>query len=136
MGSLFMCVFALVLSVAYSQSVTDLANGVFHSLDANKDGTLELGELEGYFNTGDIDGDGKISKSDFLTLLQGNKVFAEKEFAKYDANSDGTITLDDVKLIFNQLDVDSDGKVTQVEFQAKYPTVLMIHVNAGTPVGK
>ncbi|XP_071096416.1 calmodulin-4-like [Haliotis cracherodii] len=122
--------------MAYSQSVTDLANGVFHSLDANKDGTLVLGELEGYFNTGDLDGDGKISKGDFLTLLQGNKGLAEKEFAKYDANSDGTITLDDVKLIFNQLDVDSDGKVTQVEFQAKYPTVLMIHGNNGTPVGK
>ncbi|XP_046551570.1 uncharacterized protein LOC124290849 [Haliotis rubra] len=136
MTSLFLCALALVLGVASSQSVAAIAKGAFDSLDANKDGTLVLAELKVYFNTGDVDGDGKIPKSDFLALLPGNKGQAESEFAKYDANKDGVLTLDDVKLIFNEFDTNGDGKVSLTDFQSKYAKVLMVPPSIPIGVGK
>ncbi|XP_067660931.1 lanmodulin-like [Haliotis asinina] len=135
MRSLFLCSFALVLGVVASQTVDAIAKSVFDSLDANKDGTLVLGELEGYFNTGDVDGDGTITKSDFLALLQGNNQ-AAAQFAKYDANKDGVLTLDDVKLIYNEFDTDGDSKVSLKDFQAKYAMVLMVPPSIPIGVGK
>lgn len=68
----------------------------------------------------DTDGDGKISRPEFLAA--GGKGNAAKRFTKIDRNADGLLDTTEIdgmlKQRFGRLDADGDGKLTAAERSA------------------
>ena len=102
-------------------------------VDQNNDGTIAADEAaawhEANFEQMDEDGDGMVSKGEFLAggMHQGRgaRHFSRRDarFAEIDADKDGNITLaeyiDDTKARFAAADTDGDGKVSVWEYRGR-----------------
>ncbi|MDA0662160.1 MAG: EF-hand domain-containing protein [Proteobacteria bacterium] len=100
-------------------------------IDRNADGAIAADEAaawhEANFGQMDEDGDGKVSKGEFLAggMHQGRGAqhFSRRDarFAEIDADRDGTITLSeyikDTGARFAAIDKDGDGKVSVWEYR-------------------
>jgi Ca2+-binding EF-hand superfamily protein len=69
--------------------------------------------------TTDTDGDGKVSRAEFLAGAKSGRGDPSKRFARVDRNGDGTIDRSEIAALmarrFNRLDADKDGVLTQKE---------------------
>jgi hypothetical protein len=67
----------------------------------------------------DTDGDGRISKAEFIAAAKAGKGDPAKRFAKMDANGDGMLDKTEIDAMltgrFKKLDVDSDGVASASE---------------------
>jgi Ca2+-binding EF-hand superfamily protein len=107
----------------------DPAKEHLERMDANKDGKVSQAEFqlpEGWFAQVDADGDGNISKDEFLGKSQrsGNRLrdlldkSPEDAFAELDADRDGKLTEKELGLpakAFERTDKDGDGSVSKSE---------------------
>ena len=108
----------------------DPAKAYLEDLDADKNGKVSLAEFHlpgGWFKTADVDGDGKISKDEFLgkTTEKAKKSIrdlmnksADEVFGELDTNKDGKIGADEWMLSakgFEQLDANGDGSLSKEE---------------------
>lgn len=68
---------------------------------------------------GDTDGDGKISRAEFLATAKAGKHDPAKRFAKLDANGDGMLDRAEIEAMLNRrfkrLDTDGDGQLSADE---------------------
>ncbi|WP_338359435.1 hypothetical protein [Yeosuana marina] len=99
---------------------------IFKRMDANNDGYLALEEVKGPlkndFAKVDANEDGLISKEE-LAKAPKRKMNKQKgsklEFEEMDSNSDGKLTMIEVsgplKVMFSKLDANSDGFLTKEE---------------------
>uniref|UniRef100_A0A914N3P5 EF-hand domain-containing protein n=1 Tax=Meloidogyne incognita TaxID=6306 RepID=A0A914N3P5_MELIC len=117
----------------------------FDVIDKNADGLVSYGEFQSwhrialgaepkqsavFFGTHDLDKDGKLSVAEFVPLafeLSRKPVKeAEKVFQKFDSNSDGFLSVDELKKekisdgiidgLFDVADVDGNGNISEKEF--------------------
>ncbi|XP_046575043.1 uncharacterized protein LOC124283070 isoform X2 [Haliotis rubra] len=92
-----------------------------NDMDSNKDGIVEDMEILNEFVTNfDHDGSLSISKAEFVKQWHATyhdaPDFAAFIFTKFDTNGDGSLGLFDVLGLKSKVDVDQDGKITDVEF--------------------
>lgn len=75
--------------------------------------------LAGRLMAGDTDGDGRVSKAEFLAGAQGGKGDPAKRFARLDRDKDGLLDRSEVDLMlarrFKRMDVDGDGVASAEE---------------------
>ncbi|MFY0679383.1 MAG: EF-hand domain-containing protein [Thalassovita sp.] len=111
----------------------------FSELDMNGDGVLSQDELAAHFKSRfvaiDTDSSGTLSEEELKAAAEAqmaerkarNEERQAKRFAKLiehrDANGDGVLSLDEMEhekadKLFSRLDKDSDGTITQEEFDA------------------
>ncbi|CAL1549132.1 unnamed protein product, partial [Lymnaea stagnalis] len=101
-----------------------IAAGSFANIDQNSDGTLEKNEVEHYFRqTYDTNNDNKVTKQEYVAVLtaastgDNNLVKALSDlFEDLDYNNDGVLDKDDNDKLFDTIDGNKNGHVTQVEF--------------------
>eukprot|EP00092_Neocalanus_flemingeri_P009525 GFUD01010253.1.p1 GENE.GFUD01010253.1~~GFUD01010253.1.p1 ORF type:complete len:159 (-),score=57.34 GFUD01010253.1:22-498(-) len=113
--------------------------GVFNSVDKNRNGVLSMNELETVFNLmgitdnttikaiigrWDMVGTGKVSFQDFVKIMeQGDldspetkdvkdKEFIRNAFSAFDTNKDGFITRDELKVVLEQMGHVTESEVT------------------------
>merc|ERR1712013_318944 len=113
--------------------------GVFTSMDKNRNGVLSMAELEGVFNLMGITdnntvkaiiaqwdqaGTGAVSFKDFVKIMETNdldqeskeerdKKFIRNAFSAFDADNDGFITRNELENVLKQM-----GQVTEAEVTA------------------
>ncbi|MGB0922404.1 MAG: EF-hand domain-containing protein [Alphaproteobacteria bacterium] len=98
----------------------------FDEIDADSDGKITQDEVKAHHAArraaADKDGDGKLSKAEFLAKAQKK---AERKFARMDKNDDGFISSDEKRKrhhgkhdYFAKLDKDGDGALTKAEIEA------------------
>ena len=67
------------------------------SWDLNKDGVVTCDEWKGYihslFTEADVNRDGSLSREEFATFSKSDRMFDAADFAYWDANKDGRLTL-------------------------------------------
>ncbi|XP_048251878.1 uncharacterized protein LOC124135252 isoform X1 [Haliotis rufescens] len=90
-------------------------------MDSNNDGIVEDMEILNEFVTNfDHDGSLSISKSEFVKQWHATyhdaPDFAAFIFTKFDTNGDGSLGLFDVMGLKGKVDINHDGKITDVEF--------------------
>lgn len=76
-----------------------LATSTFNALIDSQDSTRRSDALKDLFGQLDVDGDGKVTQSEFADRLGAggsNVAAADKVFAKLDANADGAVTVDEL----------------------------------------
>lgn len=76
-----------------------LATSTFNALIESQDSTRRSDALQDLFGQLDVDGDGKVTQSEFADRLGAggtNTAAADKVFAKLDANADGSVSLDEL----------------------------------------
>lgn len=91
---------------------------LFDGMDANKDGALSGTEAEGFKDKGyDADGDGRITKPEFLAARERER--KEARFADADGNKDGVLSGNEVTAERKDLlDTDRNGSVSKEEYLA------------------
>ncbi|XP_046332857.2 calcium-binding protein NCS-1-like [Haliotis rufescens] len=124
-----MFVFLALCCITYSDLLDETEKQLYGQLDLDKDHEVTLPEMDSYFEKFDTDGDGIITLKYLITQLALDWATAKKQISVFDKNKDGVITKVDVKLIFDLLDTNKNGKVTLQEFQDKYVEVLTAGVN-------
>lgn len=98
----------------------------FDEIDADKDGKVTQDELKAHHDAkkaeADTDGDGKLSKAEFLAKAEKR---AEHKFSRMDKDGDGFISEDEKGKrhhgkgdYFGKLDADGDGGITKEELEA------------------
>lgn len=103
-------------------------------VDTDKDGTVTQQEMEEFhkqrFSSADANGDGQLSKEEFLTAESRDEVRRQTRqsrmadmFSTLDKDGNGTLTQDEALTMatdrFKKLDTNGDGKITQEEMQTK-----------------
>lgn len=76
-----------------------LATSTFNALIGSQDSTSRSDALKDLFGQLDVDGDGKVTQSEFADRLGAggsNVAAADKVFAKLDADADGSVTIDEL----------------------------------------
>jgi hypothetical protein len=67
----------------------------------------------------DIDGDGKVSRSEFIAAVKSGKADPARRFARIDANGDGTLDKPEIDAMlsrrFRRLDINGDGMLNAAE---------------------
>ena len=118
---------ALALIVLASSSAAFAASD-FDSLDIDGSGTISPSEaavdtdLMAEFIELDTDGSGELSKEEFANLASSSAAYAAVDFASFDADGDGAITMEEAKVnpqlvkIFDDLDTDGNGEISKEEF--------------------
>ncbi len=131
----FLAVFqALRLAEELDDTVARVApRTLFLDLDSNQDGLINSDEWHGtdtLYQALDSDSDGDLSPSEFLelfTLMRAGLALNDTlqlsnrsdRFALMDSNDDGVISADEwngFDSVFDRLDLDNDGSLTQDEF--------------------
>jgi Ca2+-binding EF-hand superfamily protein len=97
---------------------------MFHKLDTNKDGKINLAELtlffEKRFQKADVNGDKTVTSAEIDDmLLKAVQKRREKIMEKVDADKNGTVTQAELDTfvgdIFRTADSDHDGNITMAE---------------------
>jgi Ca2+-binding EF-hand superfamily protein len=102
----------------------------FSQVDLNGDNLISKAELTAhaktYFDRADTNGDGALSLSEMMTRRPANaSVRLQKMIDKADTNSDGIVDFDELEAartqsgrgnIFDKLDADNDGQLSNEEF--------------------
>jgi hypothetical protein len=76
-----------------------LATCTFNALIGSQDSTRRSDALKDLFGQLDVDGDGKVTQSEFADRLGAggsNVAAADKVFTKLDADADGSVTIDEL----------------------------------------
>ncbi|MEM1398800.1 MAG: EF-hand domain-containing protein [Pseudomonadota bacterium] len=97
----------------------------FEEVDANGDGTITLQEMQAAagtrFGNADTNGDGAIDLGEFaaaqeLRAEERRQLRAARAFERLDANSDGTVTQEEMETAvaerFERMDRNEDGELT------------------------
>merc|ERR1711892_569148 len=118
--------------------------GVFTSMDKNRNGVLSMAELENVFNLMGITdnktvkaiiarwdevGNGTVSFQDFVKIMETNdldeqsreerdKTFIRNAFAAFDTNNDGFITRDELENVLSQMGTVTENEVNTLLAEA------------------
>jgi Ca2+-binding EF-hand superfamily protein len=118
-------------------STEDLAANIIAENDADGDGALGLAESEGHEGqhiAADADGDGVVTKEELVAMIEAEwpmgppstEEDAARRIAKQDADGDGVISASESGVtdeIFNAIDTNEDGVVSQDELEAALVTI-------------
>jgi len=140
------CIIILALATMAAAQVGVDFDAVFAYLDADKDHHLSLQEMMVYFNNADTDNNGKVTMEEYTHDLPPNQRHTPEAqgpfifYDKQDGSVDNYLTPDDVSIIYNKLDANSNGALTLQEFKGGY-AVLSVGIQAEidalkSPVGK
>ncbi|XP_071097003.1 uncharacterized protein [Haliotis cracherodii] len=121
--------FIALLHITYSNLLDETEKQIYGQIDLDKDHEVTLPEIDSYFDKFDTDVIGIITLKYLIMQLALDWATAKKQISVFDKNKDGVITKVDVKLIFDLLHTNKNGKVTLQEFQDKYVEVLTAGVN-------
>ena len=146
----------LILSSASTTALAsrDGSRAITH-LDTDGDGLVSLDEFQtsdgrkggGMLERADLDGDGAVTLEEATQasderMAQHQKEMTERQakmatrlqetFAKMDANGDGTVTMEEMRLFaFNRIDENQDGYLSADEFKAAGMDRKMRHGHSG-----
>ncbi|XP_045202120.1 uncharacterized protein LOC123555586 [Mercenaria mercenaria] len=97
-------------------------NRDFHDMDQDKNGTVELVEMENRIQRQDYNKDGCVSFNEFMKLRVDDSLkFVWVVFNHFDHNNDGCLEIQDQIDEFHEIDVNpKDGAVTIPELDAYY----------------
>lgn len=86
----------------------------FDKMDITDDGWLSGTEKRGYEKY-DMDGDGEITKAEFLSGREQERI-AERDFMLKDINNDGYLSGNEIPADIRKYDKDGNGRVTKEEY--------------------
>ncbi|XP_025105632.1 calmodulin-like protein 1 [Pomacea canaliculata] len=131
---LLFCLFAYVYSQSTlspeQQALLQSLQAVFNRVDTNGDGRIVLDEQLAYFDNLDLNKDGKLDYREFLASRVDSgpapsQVILNATFTYYDTvagkvPADGFLSRNDVRDLFQLLDLDGNGEASLVEFDTAF----------------
>lgn len=106
-----------------------IINVLYLKADKDMNGMISEPELADVYHGFDTNGDGHVTKSEFVTLWQSithqNQEHAEAFFYLADLNDDNIIDSSDLNPLYNVFDTDGDGQVTAHEFAEKWVGIIL-----------
>ncbi|XP_048777475.1 calcium-binding protein LPS1-alpha-like [Ostrea edulis] len=129
-------VVAVLLVGSHAQGEVDpkldmygIINVLYLKADKDTNGMISEPELEDVYHGFDTNGDGHVTKTEFVTLWQSithqNQEHAEAFFYLADLNDDNIIDDKDLNPLYNVFDTDGDGQVTANEFATKWMGIIL-----------
>lgn len=120
---------APISACAKADSQTATPPGQSASADGAAGGGLTLAQFqqrqERRFLAADTDGDGRVSKAEFLANAKAGKGDPAKRFARLDSNGDGMLDKSEIDAMlahrFQRMDTNGDGVLTAQERVAARP---------------
>ena len=131
--------FALLLSSvgACAQPVDQAAPGRRATSGAGLTLQEFVGRNEKRLLAGDTDGDGKVSKAEFIAGIRAGKGDPARRFAKMDANGDGMLDKSEIDAVltrrFKRLDANGDGIASAEERAAAHAKKAAAGDDGSTP---
>ena len=120
--------FFLALPAAFAQTeMSAIRQQRFAQRDTNHDGFLgqdEYGGHPGNFRALDRDGDGRLSREEFVRRSEGPVVALPDEFGDLDLNGDNTLSRSEwygQTVAFDRVDRDGDGRISRDEQRDPLP---------------
>ncbi|XP_062601556.1 visinin-like protein 1 [Saccostrea cucullata] len=106
-----------------------IINVLYLKADKDMNGIISEPELEDVYHGFDTDGNGQVTKTEFVSLWQSithqNQEHAEAFFYLADLNDDNIIDAKDLNPMYNVFDTDGDGQVTANEFAEKWIGIIL-----------
>lgn len=127
MTSLLLVVLLSPAAVLASSEPIRIAD-MFNRADLNHNGDLDNSEMYHIFLNFDINGDGNITRAEFIQDWTngrhiGNRDEAEHIFTSVDRNHDNVLEQTDTATVHNRFDIDGSNEVNMNEFLTMWHTM-------------
>ncbi|OWF49918.1 uncharacterized protein LOC110451088 isoform X2 [Mizuhopecten yessoensis] len=117
----FSSVFAAPLDT--HQHIITAVDHSFTDVDTDRDGIIQLSELEASFFHVDFDGNKKVSESEFESRST-NHTFRKLVFLELDYDGDGFLDVSAIQGEYTVMDTNADNLVSRREFDTYYTKVI------------
>ncbi|XP_064616932.1 uncharacterized protein LOC135480932 [Liolophura sinensis] len=108
---------------AEAPNMRTVAAGIFRNLDSDRSGFIEQDDVNRAYVVIDVDSNGQVSSSEFVTYFKrilssatSPESFVDTSFPQIDVNNDGVISFDEEWASVKRYDINGDDKVSKVEF--------------------
>lgn len=135
----FVLLVVCVIDVSYGavslKPYNETASGMFAATDYDSDGVITRVEIEASFDKYDANGDGKESRHEYTEFVCATSPIlyqlSHYLYDEYDSDGDHHLEKHDYDALFDKMDTDKDGSVTEDEFISYWEVVFPKYETVG-----